>query len=164
SSQGPWESPPMLFKEYWNLPEKTKEVFQGEWFTAGDMCFRDSDGFLVLVDRKANMIISGGENIYPSEVENALGAHPSVQDVAVIGVPHDKWGEAVHAVVILNEDEEPTDGLKDDIRRFGRKKIAGYKVPKTLAFIEDDDMPRTGTGKILHRILRERYGKWSDIK
>jgi len=153
---------PMLFKEYWNLPEKTKEVFQGDWFTAGDMCYRDSEGFYVLVDRKANMIISGGENVYPSEVENVVGAHPAVQDVAVIGIPDPKWGEAVHAVVILNEDHEPTDTLKDEIRRFARTKIAAYKVPKTVAFIEDDDMPRTGTGKILHRVLREQYGKWGD--
>lgn len=155
---------PMLFKEYWNLPEKTKEVFCGEWFTAGDMCYRDSDGFYVLVDRKANMIISGGENVYPSEVEDAVGAHPDVRDVAVIGIPHDKWGESVHAVVILDEEKEPTDGLKTEIQRFTRNKIAGYKVPKTIDFIDEDDMPRTGTGKILHRILREKYGTWGDKK
>jgi fatty-acyl-CoA synthase len=153
---------PMMFKEYWNLPEKTREVFRGEWFTAGDMCYRDPDGFYVLVDRKANMIISGGENVYPSEVENAVATHPAVKDVAVIGVPDSKWGEAVHAVVILHEEKEPTDGLKDDIKRFTRTKIAGYKVPKSISFIEEDDMPRTGTGKILHRVLRERYGTWSD--
>jgi fatty-acyl-CoA synthase len=155
---------PMLFKEYWNLPEKTKEVFVGEWFTAGDMCFRDPDGFYVLVDRKANMIISGGENVFPSEVENAMGGHPAVRDVAVIGIPHDKWGECVHAVVILNEGVEPTEELKNEIKRFGRNKIAAYKVPKTLDFIDDEDMPRTGTGKILHRVLREKYGKWSDSR
>ncbi|MFZ5865756.1 MAG: class I adenylate-forming enzyme family protein [Thermodesulfobacteriota bacterium] len=155
---------PMLFKEYWNLPQKTKEVFHGEWFTAGDMCYRDPDGFYVLVDRKANMIITGGENVYPSEVENAVGSHAAVKDVAVIGLPHDKWGEAVHAVVILRDGVDPTDGLKDEIKRQCRTKIAGYKVPKTLDFITDDEMPRTGTGKILHRVLRERYGKWSDTK
>jgi acyl-CoA synthetase (AMP-forming)/AMP-acid ligase II len=155
---------PMLFKEYWNLPEKTKEVFRGEWFTAGDMCYRDPDGFYVLVDRKANMIISGGENIYPSEVENAVGAHPAVKDVAVIGVPHEKWGEAVHAVVILNDGYEPSDALKEEIKRSTRTKIAPFKVPKTMDFIQDYDMPRTGTGKILHRVLRERYGKWSDAR
>jgi len=153
---------PMLFKEYWHLPEKTKEVFQGEWFTAGDMCYRDPDGFYVLVDRKANMIISGGENIFPSEVENIVGAHPSVRDVAVIGVPDTKWGESVHAVVILNQGHEPSEELRNDIRKFCRMKIAGYKVPKSLDFILDDEMPRTGTGKILHRVLREKYGKWSD--
>ena len=152
----------MLFKEYWNLPEKTKEVFRGEWFTAGDMCYRDPDGFYVLVDRKANMIISGGENVYPSEVENAVGSHPAVKDAAVIGIPHDKWGESVHAVVILGEGHEPTEGLKEEIKRQCRTKIAGFKVPKSIDFIDEDDMPRTGTGKILHRVLRERYGKWGD--
>lgn len=155
---------PMLFKEYWNLPEKTKEVFRGGWFTAGDMCYRDSEGFYVLVDRKANMIITGGENVYPSEVENAVGSHPSVRDVAVIGLPHDKWGEAVHAVVILNQENEPTEGLKEEIKRLARTKIAGYKVPKSIDFIEEDEMPRTGTGKILHRVLREKYGTWGDKK
>lgn len=153
---------PMMFKEYWHLPEKTKEVFQGEWFTAGDMCYRDPDGFYVLVDRKANMIITGGENVFPSEVENAVGGHPAVMDVAVIGIPHDKWGEAIHAVVILNEGRDATDSLKEELKKYARSKIAAYKVPKTMDFIEDDDMPRTGTGKILHRKLREKYGKWSD--
>jgi len=153
---------PVMFKEYWNLPEKTKDVFCGEWFSAGDMCYRDPDGFYVLVDRKANMIISGGENVFPSEVENALGAHPAVKDVAVIGIPHDKWGEAVHAVLILHEGTEATETLKDEIKRIARTKIAAYKVPKTMDFILDDEMPRTGTGKILHRLLREKYGKWSD--
>jgi len=153
---------PMLFKEYWNLPEKTKEVFRGEWFTAGDMCYRDPDGFYVLVDRKANMIISGGENVYPSEVENAVGAHPAVRDVAVIGVPDPKWGEAVHAVVILHHGYTASDELKTEIKKFCRERIAGYKVPKSIDFIADEEMPRTGTGKILHRVLRERYGKWSD--
>jgi acyl-CoA synthetase (AMP-forming)/AMP-acid ligase II len=155
---------PMLFKEYWNLPEKTKEVFHGEWFTAGDMCFRDSEGFYVLVDRKANMIITGGENVFPSEVENALASHTTVKDVAVIGVPHEKWGESVHAFIILKSGVEPSDGLKDEIRRLAKTKIAGYKVPKSIDFILDEDMPRTGTGKILHRVLREHYGTWSDAK
>ena len=155
---------PMLFKEYWNLPEKTKEVFHGEWFTAGDMCFRDSEGFYVLVDRKANMIITGGENVFPSEVENALASHTAVKDVAVIGVPHEKWGESVHAFIILKSGVEPSDGLKDEIRRLAKTKIAGYKVPKSIDFILDEDMPRTGTGKILHRVLREHYGTWSDAK
>ncbi len=155
---------PMVFKEYWNLPQKTKDVFQGEWFTAGDMCYRDPDGFYVLVDRKANMIISGGENVYPSEVENVVGSHPAVKDVAVIGIPHEKWGESVHAVVILREGTEATETLKDEIRRHCRTQIAGFKVPKSIVFIEEEDMPRTGTGKILHRVLRERYGKWSDSR
>ncbi|HEC92960.1 MAG TPA: long-chain fatty acid--CoA ligase, partial [Candidatus Atribacteria bacterium] len=153
---------PQIFKEYWKDPEKTKEVFQGEWFSAGDMARQDEDGYYYLVDRKANMIITGGENVYPSEVENVVGAHPAVKDVAVIGVPDEKWGEAVKAVVILHESYVASDELAKEIMEFCRGKIAGYKRPKSVDFIKEEEMPRTGTGKILHRILRERYGTWSD--
>ncbi len=153
---------PMLFKEYLKDPEKTKEAFEGEWSSAGDMARRDEDGYYVLVDRKANMIITGGENVYPSEVENVVGAHPAVKDVAVIGVPDDKWGEAVKAVVVLHEGYEPSKELEKEIIDWTRDKIAGYKRPKSIDFIKDEDMPRTPTGKILHRILRERYGRWAD--
>jgi len=153
---------PSIFKEYWKDPEKTKQVFRGEWFSAGDMCKRDEDGYYYLVDRKANMIISGGENVYPSEVENIVGAHETVKDVAVIGVPDKKWGEAVKAVVVLHDGYEPNDALAQEIMDFCKGKIAGYKRPKSVDFINDEDMPRTGTGKVLHRILRERYSTWSD--
>jgi acyl-CoA synthetase (AMP-forming)/AMP-acid ligase II len=153
---------PIAFKEYWKDPEKTRQVFEGEWSTAGDLGKRDEDGFLYLVDRKANMIITGGENVYPSEVENVLGPHQAVKDVAVIGVPDKKWGEAVKAVVILHEDYDPSEGLAKDLIQSCRGKIAGYKIPKTVDFIADEEMPRTGTGKILHRVLRERYGTWDD--
>ncbi len=153
---------PSIFKEYWKDPEKTKEVFRGEWFSAGDMCKRDEDGYYYLVDRKANMIITGGENVYPSEVENVVGAHKAVRDVAVIGVPDKKWGEAVKAVVVLHDGYEPNDALAQEIMGFCKGNIAGYKRPKSVDFIKDEDMPRTGTGKILHRMLRERYGTWSD--
>ena len=98
---------PYVFDGYWKNPEKTAEAFRGEWCSVGDMARRDDDGYIHLVDRKSNMIISGGENIYPSEVEAVLGAHPRVKDVAVVGVPHEKWGEAVHAVVVLHE-RQPT--------------------------------------------------------
>jgi acyl-CoA synthetase (AMP-forming)/AMP-acid ligase II len=153
---------PIIFKEYLKEPEKTKEVFEGEWFSAGDMVKRDEDGYYVLVDRKANMIITGGENVYPSEVESVVGAHEAIQDLAVIGVPDDKWGEAVKAVVVLNDGYEPGDELAKDILDAAKGKIAGYKRPKSVDFIRDDDMPRTGTGKIQHHVLREKYGKWSD--
>ena len=155
---------PIVFTEYWKDPEKTKEVFDGEWSTAGDMGKIDEDGYYYLVDRKANMIITGGENVYPSEVENVLGSHPAVKDVAVIGVPHEKWGEAVKAVVILHEGETPSEELGTKLIEHCRGKIAGYKIPKSADFIKEEEMPRTGTGKILHRILRERYGKWSDVR
>lgn len=153
---------PSIFKEYWKDPEKTTEVFQGEWFSAGDMCKRDEDGYYYLVDRKANMIITGGENVFPSEVENAVGSHEAVKDVAVIGIPDTKWGEAIKAVVVLHEGFQPSDELGKEIMEFCKGKIAGYKRPKSVDFIKDEDMPRTGTGKILHRILREQYGTWSD--
>jgi acyl-CoA synthetase (AMP-forming)/AMP-acid ligase II len=153
---------PMLFKEYLKEPEKTKEAFDGLWSSAGDMVKRDEDGYYTLVDRKANMIITGGENVYPSEVESAVGAHEAVKDIAVIGIPDDKWGEAIKAVVVLHDGFEPSDNLGKEILESVSGKIAGYKRPKTIDFIKDEEMPRTGTGKIIHRILREKYGKWSD--
>jgi acyl-CoA synthetase (AMP-forming)/AMP-acid ligase II len=100
------------------------------------------------------MIISGGENIYPSEVEQVLGAHPKVKDLAVIGVPHEKWGEAVHAVVVLQQSQGAS---KSEILDWCKDRIAGYKRPKSISFITEDEMPRTATGKLLHRVLRSRY-------
>jgi acyl-CoA synthetase (AMP-forming)/AMP-acid ligase II len=153
---------PMMFKEYLKEPEKSKEAFIGEWSSAGDMVKRDEDGYYTLVDRKANMIITGGENVYPSEVEGAVGAHEAIKDIAVIGVPDDKWGEAIKAVVVLHEGHEPSEELAKEILGFTKGSLAGFKRPKTLDFIKDEDMPRTPTGKILHRILREKYGTWSE--
>ena len=153
---------PMLFKEYLGEPEKTKEAFFKGWSSAGDMVRRDPDGYYELVDRKANMIITGGENVYPSEVESVVGAHDAVKDIAVIGIPDDKWGEAVKAVVVLHQGYAPGAALEKQLNDFARGKLAGYKRPKSIDFIQDDEMPRNPTGKILHRILREKYGKWSD--
>jgi fatty-acyl-CoA synthase len=155
---------PMLFKEYLKEPEKSKLAFFGEWSSAGDMVRRDEDGYYTLVDRKANMIITGGENVYPSEVEGAIGSHQAVKDVAVIGIPDPKWGEAVKAVVVLNKGFEPSETLAKEILDSTKNRIAGFKRPKTIDFIKDEEMPRTPTGKILHRILREKFGKWSDHK
>jgi fatty-acyl-CoA synthase len=146
---------PYAFRGYWNLPEKTAEAFRGPYCTVGDMARRDDEGYYYLVDRKKNMIISGGENVYPSEIENLLGTHPKVKDVAVIGVPHDKWGEAVHAVVILHDGTMATEA---EILDWCKDKIAGYKRPRSLAFIREEGMPRTATGKILHRVLRAQFG------
>jgi fatty-acyl-CoA synthase len=153
---------PALFSEYWNLPEVTRDAFHGQYFSAGDMARMDEDGYYYLVDRKKNMIITGGENVYPSEVEDAVGSHPKVKDVAVIGIPDEKWGEAVKAIVIPHEGVEVGAELEKEIIDHCKTRIAGFKKPKSVDFITDDDMPRTGTGKILHRALRERYGKWSD--
>lgn len=153
---------PTSFKGYWNDPEKTSEAFRGEYFTAGDMAFKDEDGFFYLVDRKQNMIISGGENIYPSEVENVVISHSAVKEVCVIGVPDEKWGESVKAIVVLNDGYEQGDELEKDILEYCRDKIAGYKRPRSLDFIEFEAIPRTATGKIIYGALRDKYGRWSE--
>jgi fatty-acyl-CoA synthase len=144
---------PYVFDGYWKNPEKTAESFHGPWCSVGDMARRDAQGYIHLVDRKSNMIISGGENVYPSEVEGVLGAHPKVKDVAVVGMPHDKWGEAVHAVVVLHQQAQVTEA---ELLDWCRGRIAGYKRPQSVRFLADADMPRTATGKILHRVLRDR--------
>jgi len=145
-----------VFDGYWRNPDKTAESFRGEWCSVGDMARRDAHGYIHLVDRKSNMIISGGENVYPSEVEAVLGAHPKVKDVAVIGVPHDKWGEAVQAVVVLHEPARDAHATEAELLDWCKERMAGYKRPRSVLFIADADMPRTATGKILHRTLRER--------
>ena len=99
------------------------------------------------------MIISGGENIYPSEVETALGAHPKIKDVAIVGAPDEKWGERVHAFVILHDDATVT---ADELIDWCRDRVAPYKRPRSVSFIREEDMPRTATGKVLHRVLRAR--------
>ncbi len=149
---------PMLFKEYYKLPEKTASAFHQGWFSAGDMAKKDEDGFFHIVDRKDNMIITGGEHVYPSEVEEAVGSHECVFDCAVVGVPDEKWGEKVAAVIITRPGVDPTTITEKDIMACCREKLAGYKRPKEVIFISQDEMPRTPTGKILHRVLRERLG------
>jgi fatty-acyl-CoA synthase len=141
------------FDGYWKLPEKTKEAFRGDYCTVGDLARRDEEGYVYLVDRKSNMIISGGENVYPSEVEALLGSHPKVLDVAVVGVSDAKWGERVHAVIIPRDGETPA---QDEIIDWCKNRIAGYKRPRSVSFIREDEMPRTASGKILHRALRMR--------
>ncbi len=143
-----------VFPGYWKNPEKTAEAFDGLWCSVGDMARRDADGYIWLVDRKSNMIISGGENVYPSEVEGVLGQHPKVRDVAVIGVPHEKWGETAKAVVVLHQGESAS---ADELRDWCRQRLAGFKCPGEVVFVDEADMPRTATGKILHRVLRTRY-------
>ncbi|MEW6070466.1 MAG: AMP-binding protein [Candidatus Thermoplasmatota archaeon] len=145
---------PMMFDEYYKNPEKTKSSFRGDWFTAGDLAKVDEDGFFYIVDRKDNMIITGGEKVYPSEVEEIIAKNEKVFDVAVIGVPDEKWGEAVKAVVVLKNNEVAT---REEIIEFCRGKMAGYKKPKSVDFIKNEDMPRSVTGKILYRELRKRY-------
>jgi acyl-CoA synthetase (AMP-forming)/AMP-acid ligase II len=150
---------PMLFDEYYKLPEKTEASFKDGWFSAGDMARCDEDGFFEIVDRKDNLIITGGEHVYPSEVEKTICAHPGVLDVAVVGLPDEKWGEAVTAFVIPKDPDNPP-GEKE-ILDFCRGKVAGYKRPKAVYFVSQEEMPRTGSGKVLHRALRERYSAQS---
>jgi acyl-CoA synthetase (AMP-forming)/AMP-acid ligase II len=142
------------FDGYWKLPEKTKEAFRGDYCSVGDLARRDDDGYIHLVDRKSNMVISGGENVYPSEVESMLGGHPKIKDVAVIGVSDPKWGERVHAVIVTHDGAPLAEA---DILEWSRDKIAGYKRPRSATIIAENEMPRTATGKILHRVLRERF-------
>ena len=147
---------PYVFQGYWNMPEKTAAAFREEYCSVGDMARRDEDGYYFLVDRKSNMIISGGENVYPSEVESMLGGFPKLREVAVIGVPHDKWGEAVHAVIVLRDGENASES---EVLDWCRDKIAGYKRPRSVSFVKEEEIPRTATGKIQHRLLRQRYAK-----
>src|SRR6185312_12746555 len=149
------------FDGYWKLPEKTQEAFRGDYCSVGDMARRDADGYVYLVDRKSNMIISGGENVYPSEVEALLSTHEKVRDVAVIGLTDAKWGERVHAVIVARDGEPPSEA---EIIEWCRTRIAGYKRPRSVVFIRDADMPRTATGKIQHRLLRMQQEAASNNK
>lgn len=143
---------PMMFNHYHKMPEKTKDSFKGEWFSAGDMGKYDEDGFYYIVDRKDNLIITGGEHVYPSEVEEIIGTHPNVFDVAIIGLSDEKWGERVTAVIV------PKGKIDENIiKEYCKDKLARFKIPKQVIIIKDEEMPRTGTGKILHRVLRERF-------
>ncbi len=145
-------SGPHIMVEYWNQPEATAETLRGGWLHTGDLATVDAEGFVYIQDRKKDMIISGGENIYPAEVENALTAHPAVLECAVIGLPSEKWGEVPLAIVSLKPGEEAT---AEDIIGFCQDKLARYKIPKAVEF--SDDIPRNPSGKILKRLLRERY-------
>lgn len=145
---------PMLFDEYYKMSEKTASSFCGEWFSAGDLAKCDEEGFYYIVDRKDNMIITGGEHVYPSEVQEIICTHPSVFDAAVIGLHDEKWGERVTAVIVPKSKAKIDEKM---IKDYCRGRMAGYKCPKHAIFIDDNEMPRTPTGKILHRILRERY-------
>jgi acyl-CoA synthetase (AMP-forming)/AMP-acid ligase II len=148
---------PYTFDGYLDDPVKTAESLRADGYcSVGDLARRDEHGFIHLVDRKSNMIISGGENIYPSELENILGGYPGVKDVAVVGVPHEKWGEAVHAVIVMHAGATADE---QHVLDWCRDKVAGYKRPRSVSFIAESEMPRTATGKIQHRVLRDRYGK-----
>jgi fatty-acyl-CoA synthase len=126
--------------------------------TAGDMARMDAEGYYYLVDRKKNMIITGGENVYPSEIEEVISTHPAVKELAVIGIPDEKWGELVVAIIVPEQGSQPDEALAKQIIDFTKGKMAGFKRPRKIYFITAEEMPRTGTGKILHRVLKERFG------
>ncbi len=142
---------PNIMQGYWRKPEQTAEVLRDGWYHTGDLGRMDADGYLYLVDRAKDMIVTGGENVYCSEVEEALYKHPAVLEAAVIGVPDGKWGEAVHAVVVQRE---PVSA--DELIEFCRGHIAGYKLPKGITFSETE-LPKSGPGKILKRELRKPF-------
>lgn len=138
---------------YWNQPEKTAETMRGGWFHTGDLARQDVDGFYYIVDRKKDMIISGGENIYPTEVEQVLYRHPNILDVAVVGVPDEKWGETVAAIVVTRPG---TTVELEEIRSFCATSLARYKMPRRLYVIEE--LPRNGVGKVSKVQLRQQFG------
>lgn len=144
-----WLRGPTLFSGYFRAPEKTSEVFDGDWCTLGDVGRMDEEGYLYIVDRSKDVIKSGGVNIYPVEIEEALLSHPSVTDVAVVGIPDETWGEAVHAVIVPH----PSLPVASDILLgHCRERLAGYKLPKSFEY--RPELPRNANGKVLKRVLR----------
>jgi fatty-acyl-CoA synthase len=145
---------PAIMKEYYNDPEATAAAFRGGWFHSGDAVRQDEEGFLYVVDRKTDMIVSGGENIYPAEIEEVLYKHPKILEAAVIGVHDEQWGENVKAVVVTKPGETLTE---EEVIEFCKGHMASYKKPKSVDFI--DALPRNPAMKVLKTVLRERYGK-----
>ena len=143
---------------YHNDPEKTSEATHPDhenWSTVGDLGYLDDDGYLFLTDRKSFMIISGGVNIYPQEIENALTLHPAIFDVAVVGIPDPEMGEQVKAFVQLRDGVAPSENLAAELIGYVRDRLAHYKAPKSVDFV--DDLPRTPTGKLVKGTLKARY-------
>jgi acyl-CoA synthetase (AMP-forming)/AMP-acid ligase II len=147
-----WIKSPSLMKGYWKQPELTKSACGDGWMRTGDVGYLDDDGFLFIIDRKKDMIVSGGQNIYTREVENALRAHPAVLDAAVFGIPDDHWGEAVKAVVVLRKSGQTS---ADELIEHCRRSIASYKKPKSLDFV--DALPYLASGKVNKESLRAPY-------
>ena len=147
-----WLRGPTVFSGYYNAPEKTQAAFSGDWCTLGDVGRMDEEGFVYILDRRKDMIKSGGVNVFPIEIEEVLRAEPAVEDVAVIGVPDSVWGEAVHAVVVRRNGQSVD---RNALACACRSKLAGYKVPKSFEF--RSALPRNANGKVLKRVLREEF-------
>lgn len=146
---------PTVMRGYWNMPEANELAFADGWFHSGDLCRMDEDGYLFVVDRKTDMIISGGENIYCPEVEAVLRAHSGVVDAALIGVPHPKWGETPRAVIVAVDPANPPD--QDELIAWCRERVASYKKPTSVVVV--DQFPLNSAGKILKTVLREHFGQ-----
>jgi long-chain acyl-CoA synthetase len=146
-----------FMQSYWNRPDETTEAFRDGWYHTGDEGHLDADGYLYLVDRVKDMIVTGGENVYSIEVENAISTHPAVEQVAVVGIPHPTWGEQVHAIVVLDSGTEATE---DELKAHARKSVAGYKVPKSIEF-RTEPIPLSGALKPLKCELRRPY--WEHV-
>ncbi|MCX8118277.1 MAG: fatty acid--CoA ligase [Desulfobacterota bacterium] len=144
---------------YWKLPEETAKAIRQGWLYTGDMAVMDEEGYVTIVDRKKDMILTGGENVYSTEVENVLYMHPAILECAVIGVPDEKWGEAVKGIVVLKPGAQAT---AEEIIQFCKERIAHYKAPKSIDFLEA--LPKTGSGKIQKKELREPYWKGYEKK
>ncbi|MBV9836098.1 MAG: AMP-binding protein, partial [Alphaproteobacteria bacterium] len=147
-----WTRGPHITPGYWNNPEATRKAFTDGWLHTGDAAREDEDGFIFIVDRWKDMYISGGENVYPAEVENVLFQLPQVADAAVIGVPNERWGEVGKAVLVLKPDQALT---ADEVIRHCLSRLAKFKVPQSVEFVEV--LPRNATGKVLKRELRTMY-------
>lgn len=145
-----WVKSPSSFSGYWNRPEETTAAFKDGWVTVGDVAKRDEDGFIYIVDRKKDMVITGGVNVYPREIEECLFGHPAISDIAVIGVPDDKWGERLRAFIVPNEGQSID---AESVASFCEGKLSSYKVPKDVAVI--DSLPRNANGKVLKTELRK---------
>jgi long-chain acyl-CoA synthetase len=145
---------PNVMVGYWNKPDETAAALRAGWYRTGDLGYMDEDAFVFLVDRVKDMIVTGGENVYSVEVEEVLYRHPAVLEAAVFGIPDERWGEAVHAVVVLRAPVS-----EDELIQHCRVAIAGYKVPKRVEFAAEP-LPKSGAGKLLKRELRAPY--WKD--
>ena len=143
---------------YHRTDERLAEYGDGDWQSVGDVAYVDDDGYLYICDRKKDMIISGGVNIYPAEIEAVLHHHPQVMDVAVFGIPDDEWGEQVKAAIELQDGYEASADLEADLLLFARERLARFKVPRSVDF--EDELPRHPTGKLYTRLLRDKY--WQD--
>lgn len=149
---------PHTMMGYWNKPEETARALQDGWVFTGDAGYFDDNGYLFIVDRVKDMVVTGGENVFTTEVENAVISHEAVQDVAVIGIPHAEWGEAVHAIVILHEGRTVSE---EELIAHCRERIAGYKIPKSITF-RSEPLPLSGAGKVLKTELRKPYWEGRD--